>query len=100
MPLDIVSKFRFDLPLDPELELLYFEPLGQGINLVHNHQDAVLACVYELVYLLDLAAFEVCYVNHVDYDGPAVDLLENVLDNLSPIELSNVICELHDLACF
>ena len=95
MPLNILPKSWFNLSFDPKLQLLDFEAFGQGIDLVHNHQDAVLAWVYELVYLFDLAALKVRDVNHIDYNGPAIDLLENIFDDLSPVELGNVIGKLH-----
>lgn len=60
----------------------------------------MLARVDQVVYLFDLAAFEVGYVDHVEYDGPAVDLLEDIPHDLATIKLNHVICELHCLAWY
>jgi hypothetical protein len=51
----------------------------------------MLPLVNECVNLFNLAALEVSDVYHIHNDGPRIDLLENVSDNVSPIKLSNII---------
>lgn len=91
IPIDIRVNFCFNFPLNPELKVLNFEALGQSVYFVYDHQNPVFSFVDELVDLFNLAALEVGDVYHVHDDGPRIDLLKNISDDVATVKLRNVV---------
>ena len=60
--------------------------MGNRIDFIYNHQDAMLPFVNQIIYFFDLTTLKVRDIYDINDDRPGVYLLENDFDYAVSIE--------------